>query len=182
MKRPDSVKVNLKLGGAFGALSIEGNWKVDENEKRASWELYVELSTRVATNEIKPFYSDPIEAIGSMHALFEITRELLKKYGPELVGQKRGDELSLAYISIAILNKVLRPFLSKWNIVLRKIENGFSSPNPVVQEGSVLNHAKFYEELKVLQSTLEGYNELLAKACGASMLYTQLVRDRSREE
>jgi len=40
----DSVRVELKLG----VLSVPGTWRPNEEERRAAWELYVELATRIA--------------------------------------------------------------------------------------------------------------------------------------
>jgi hypothetical protein len=41
---PDSVEVGLNLGVA----QLKGTWKPDDTQRRAAWELYVELVTRIA--------------------------------------------------------------------------------------------------------------------------------------
>ena len=44
MRAPQSVQVELDLK----VLKIAGTWEPNEVERRAAWELYVELLTRVA--------------------------------------------------------------------------------------------------------------------------------------
>lgn len=46
----ESVKVKLNIPLVGG---IEGTWKFDENEKKAAWEMYVELITRIPVVELK---------------------------------------------------------------------------------------------------------------------------------
>ncbi|MCK4827516.1 hypothetical protein KA005_67930, partial [bacterium] len=45
-------KVIAKIKTPF--LDVQGDWEADESEQQASWELYVELVTRIAVQELKP--------------------------------------------------------------------------------------------------------------------------------
>src|SRR5690606_11840570 len=83
-------------------------------ERIAAWELYVELQTRVATQDLSESDGLLREALGSLHAIFSITRQILKAAGP---GVAMGQE-SLGGYSMAILNRVLRPLLAKWHPAL----------------------------------------------------------------
>lgn len=42
-----SFKVSLNL--PFGLGGIDQSWEPDDDERRAAWEFYVELCTRIAT-------------------------------------------------------------------------------------------------------------------------------------
>jgi hypothetical protein len=44
LRRPKSVPVGLNLH----VLLISGTWEPNDDERRAAWELYVELVTRMA--------------------------------------------------------------------------------------------------------------------------------------
>ena len=46
-----SIKVSLKLP-YIGV--IEGTWEPDDRERKAAWELYVELVTRIAVAGLHP--------------------------------------------------------------------------------------------------------------------------------
>jgi hypothetical protein len=56
------------------------------------------------------------EAMNSLYSLFGSTREILRKAGPT-VGASHD---SVGGIAIAVLNKGLRPFLSKWHPLLQE--------------------------------------------------------------
>lgn len=45
------IKVSLKIP-SIG--EIAGTWEVDKNERRAAWEMYIELITRVSLARVNP--------------------------------------------------------------------------------------------------------------------------------
>ncbi|MCB0540606.1 MAG: hypothetical protein KDE33_24025, partial [Bacteroidetes bacterium] len=73
-----SIKVNLPF------LDIEGEWEVDEQQRQAAWDIYVELVTRVTVQELKEDEGLLREALTSFYSLFQTTRDILKKYGPSI--------------------------------------------------------------------------------------------------
>lgn len=93
----------LKLSAGFLDLEFSPN----DEERRAAWDLVVELSTRVATQPLDDREGSDAAAMASLHALFGITRGVLKQYGPRTQ--------DFARVAIAVLNEVLRPFLSRWH-------------------------------------------------------------------
>ena len=80
-------------------------------ERRAAWKLYVELNTRITTQALKADEGFLREALSSLHAIFEITREILKDAGP---GVAQGHD-SLGFYAMEVLNQVLRPVLATWH-------------------------------------------------------------------
>ena len=92
---------HMRLG--TGPLSANLSFRADE---KAAWELHVELLTRIVTQRLPPGCGDEKAALDSVHALFPITREILRRYGSRAVKSRK--------IAISILNQV-RPFTTKWH-------------------------------------------------------------------
>ena len=120
--------------------------KVTYADKDASWELYVELNTKMTTQSIIQIYKGnrvsgrEKSALESIYSIFPETRLILKQYG--LTGKQ------FARLAFEMLNTVIRPFTTKWH--------GFS-------EGMDKNDfnkycgMKFQKDLKQLQSDLAPY-------------------------
>jgi len=126
-------------------------------EQKAAWRLYVELSTRVATQPLKANQGLLREALNSLHKLFDVTREVLKEAGPEVAQSKK----SLGYYSMAILNDIIRPFLTKWHPLLLNWEDQRESSK------SMFKHEKEWSESKILRKELEVLRRDLIKYCNA---------------
>lgn len=131
----NSIKLNLK----FAQLEFTPN----PDDEIAAWEMYVELITRIATQELPDGYGDEKTALKSLYQIFDITRGILKQKG------RKCD--AFTKLSIVILNQVIRPFTAKWHKI--SLDNNF--------EDATLK-AEFRQELKVLQSKLKNYTKLLA--------------------
>lgn len=119
MPRLKTVKVNLGLPHIG---SIEGSWEPDETEQRAAWEIYVELVTRISVADPGDEHGSLREALTSLYSLFGTVRDILRKYGPAVGRPDKHTDLSVGYLSIAVLNTVLRPLLSKWHPLLQAHE------------------------------------------------------------
>ena len=107
----DSINLDLKLPG----FAIRGTWKFDEKERQATWEIYVELVTRIAVARLDPEGGSLREALSSYHSLFGTAREVLRKYGPDVAKPKGEGDFSFGYLALWMLNGVLRPLLTKWH-------------------------------------------------------------------
>lgn len=118
-------RISVKLGlPSIG--EIAGEWEPDESEVNAAWELYVELVTRISIVELKPEEGLLREALSSLYSFFDTTRAILRKYGPAVGKPKGKGELSFGTLSVAVLNAVLHPVLSKWHPLLE--DSGCRSP------------------------------------------------------
>jgi len=169
MQKPQSLKVQLNLP-CVG--KIEGTWEVDENDKKAAWEMYVELITRISVAKLRPEEGLLREALSSLYTLFETTRNILKNYGPSIAQPKGNGKLSFGYLAVTILNVVLRPVLAKWHPLLLDYENKRHDSTT-----STLEREKQwdkYEELRqVLNETRESlieYANLLSDVAGVPSL------------
>lgn len=144
----------------------------DESQQRAAWALYVELVTRIAVQQLKE--GDPgntlddegllREALASLHKVFQITRSIIKEAGPEIAD---GPE-SLGPIAIEILNKGLRPFLSKWHPRLQDHEaRKPANIGAFEHEQQWKYYRDMRKELRALQANLSIYADMLGEISGA---------------
>ena len=108
----------LNVGIDLKVFKIEGKWVPSEEERKAAWEMYVELITRIAVEELKPDEGLLKEALSSLYSLFGTTRQILREYGPSVAQPKGDGKLAFGYLAVAILNRVLRPVLAKWHPLL----------------------------------------------------------------
>jgi hypothetical protein len=126
---------------------IRGVWEPDESEVKAAWEPYVELITRVSLLEVKADEGLLREALDSLYSLFGTTREILRKYGPSVGKPKGKGRLSFGFLSVAVLNTVLRPVLFKWHPLLEDYQGKAAGISP-------LEHERQWEKAKELRDIL----------------------------
>jgi hypothetical protein len=152
-------------------LKVEGTWDADESEQRASWELYVELVTRIAVEELKPDEGLLREALSSLYAVFAETRRILRQYGPGLARPKGKGTLSFGQIAVTVLNHVLRPLLAYWHPVLRAYEDSrLPSVSLVDHERAWQRNGELRKALDEVRTTIRQYSYLLARAAGIEPL------------
>jgi len=140
---------SLKIKSSF----LEMEWKPQDEDKAAAWELYVELLTRIATQPLDPQHGDEKTALDSVYSLFAITRQVLKS------NTKNCTEFTK--IAIVVLNQVIRPFTAKWHRL--SLQNAFADTE---------KQEEFRKELISLQSTLKKYTKMLADMAGVEDLTT----------
>ena len=103
-------------------LGIGSNSKVklkyDSRDRQIAYKLWVELSTRKIGLEFEKGLDVISEVYDSWYEFFKIARELLKEIPVEKIQDDK--ETSLVEISIQILNKCIRPHLTKWQAKYRK--------------------------------------------------------------
>lgn len=112
-------------------------------DQEAAWEMYVELITRVTTQQLASDTGDEETALTSVYNLFGVTRDILKQKGREAQ--------NFTKIAVIVLNQIIRPFTAKWH--KKKNAGSFSNANECLE---------FRNELAILQTQLRGYSKLLA--------------------
>ncbi len=137
----------LKLTAPF----LEMEWKPQTGDMNAAWELYIELLTRVTTQELLDTEGLEVTALASVYEIFPLTRDILKKYNR--------DCLEFSKIAIVVLNQVIRPFTAKWHRLSQKA--AFDNE---------IQCNEFRQELKVLQQKLATYTQMLADMAGVEDL------------
>ena len=129
----------LKINVGF----LEAEFSPNDSDKAASWDLYVELLTRITTQRLAPDHGDEKTALDSVFSIFGLTREILKHHGRDCI--------NFTKISIVVLNQVIRPFTAKWHKI--SVEQGFQNQDICKQ---------FRNDLSKLQGQLQNYTKALA--------------------
>lgn len=126
---------------------LEMDWAPKEADKDAAWELYIDLLTRVTTQPLPSEHGDEAVALESVHALFGLTREVIKRKGRSCI--------EFSKIGIVMLNQKIRPFTAKWH---KEMTAGAFNDQGKCRE--------FRTELEELQDVLMVYAKMLADMAG----------------
>jgi hypothetical protein len=129
----------LKIKAGF----LEMEWVPRDEDKTAAWEMYVELITRVTTQSLVPGQGTEKAALASVHSLFPLTRDIIKRNGRH--------SINFARIAVVVLNQMVRPFTTKWHAPMERPQ-GLSGDERIA----------FRTELLKLQANLRKYTRLLA--------------------
>lgn len=129
----------LKIKAPF----LEAEWQPKDVDKDAAWELYIELLTRITTQYPEPEHGDEKTALESIHTLFDLTRDVIKRKGRHCI--------EFSKIAIVVLNQVIRPFTAKWHRL--SLQGAFQDE---------VQCKRFREELSGLQVVLRTYTKMLA--------------------
>ena len=158
----DVTRISLNLPFGLGGIEIKPN----EKEREAAWIIYVELMTRIAVQPLDPETGVLRETLDSLYSLFKLTRTVLCDAGPD-VG--RGQE-ALGHLAIDVLNKGLRPFMSKWHPRLLAYEaKRPENISNVEYEHGWQHYNEMRKELADLQKEMQIYAKALAQIAGAEI-------------
>lgn len=86
-----------------------------------------------------------------MHALFPLTRQIMKDNGRNF--------MEFTKIAVLVLNQIIRPFTARWHKV--SVDKGFSEER---------TRRELRTELAALQSQLKKYTRMLADMAGVEDL------------
>lgn len=137
------------------------------DRQTAAWELYVELVTRVAVNELPSGDGLLREALGSLHSLFQTTRDILRRHGPAVARPTGPDGLAVGSLALAVLNDVLRPVLAEWHPLL--LDHESRRPDGVAaaeHERAWSRNEELREVLAGVRLRLDDHAKMLATAAG----------------
>ena len=129
------------------ANTLNTEVKTTDSNRKAAWDLYVEMETRVTTQPLAPEHGDEKTALDSVYSLFQTTREILHAQGPDCV--------VFAKIALVILNDEVRPFTAEWH--RKSLAGAFDDPEACV---------KFREAHESLRVVLCAYAQTLAVMAG----------------
>lgn len=143
-------------------------------ERAAAYELLIELSTRNTATNVGSDASLR-DALSSLHAMFDITREVLRKHGAE-ASKGSGGNLSLAVIAVRVLNDVFRPVLSKWHPLLKSYEDKRPAEITSVEwEQRWALGESCRSELSAMRASVVAYMDTLGRIAGAGSLADSLA-------
>lgn len=123
---------------------------VNNESRQVAWKLFVETATRISTQRLAHDEGLIREAMNSLYSLFTVTRETLKTSRPSVPvpgGQ------TVEHFAVTMLNRELRPFLSKWHPRLKEFETAM----PAVPESEWPHNAECRAELAEVQADIYRY-------------------------
>ncbi len=138
---------SLKIKTPF--LNME--WKPQDEDKVAAWELYIELLTRITTQPLAISHGDELTALTSIYSILPTTRDIIKRNGRHCV--------EFTKIAVIILNQKIRPFTEKWHRM---------ASQEAFLDADLCN--QFRKELLALQQLLKIYSKMLADMAGVEDL------------
>jgi len=130
---------------------LDMEWKPQDEDRSAAWELYVELLTRITTQPLSDVHGDEKNALSGVHSIFSTTRDVIKRNGRHCI--------EFTKIAVIILNQKIRPFTAKWHRL--SSEGAFNDERMCKQ---------FRDELIELQVVLIVYSKMLADMAGVEDL------------
>lgn len=140
----------------------EMTFKVNNEFRLVAWNLFVETITRIGTQPLDPNTGYLKDALNSLYSLFSTTRELLKQSKPA----SETNETTVELFAISMLNKVIRPFLSKWYLLL----NEFEDAHPEKRENDWEYNQQFRDELDELRIEVLKYARGFGEIAGVEQL------------
>jgi hypothetical protein len=142
---------------------------VTPSNEGVAWRLFVESSTRVATQPLDQGSGVIRETLGSLYSLFQSVREILLEAGPTATP---GTEKTVEHLALAMLNGQLRPFLSRWHPRLTAWEQA----NPDTPESQWPDNEACRAELEVMRTGLLHYVRGLGELAGVGNIDVMLGR------
>lgn len=123
---------------------------VTAESQQVAWRLFVELATRVSTQQLPPGGARIRSALTSLHSLLAFIRDLLKENPPS---RRTGAEPTVEQLAIVMLNNELRPFLTHWHHSLVE----WQKQNPTLDEEQWPLNEQCRAELLRVQGNLREY-------------------------
>lgn len=130
----------LKINAGFAEIQFD----LDNTNRDAAFDMYVELITRISTQRLED--GQEKGALDSLFNLFKETRAIIKHHGR--------DAIHFTKIAVIILNQVVRPFTAKWHARIDELGN------------SAVQSEEFRTDLKEVQDNMRKYTSLLADMAG----------------
>jgi Uncharacterized alpha/beta hydrolase domain (DUF2235) len=116
---------------------LEEFWSPTDADRGLAWDTYVELQTRITTQELREDEGNDYSALESVYKLFPNSREYMHKHGVRCA--------NAAALLTAYLNQKVRRFTAKWHQ---------PSWDENWEEANGKSHAEFRQDLKEIQPIL----------------------------
>lgn len=153
-----SIELNL------GIVKLAGD--LGEEDRQCAWELYCELSTRVAVtgkrinisgqNDLKTEFEGEvyIESLNSLYNFFLEARGIMRKFPVGKLSVKEKGHLGIQISNI--LSIVIRPFLESWQVKYRHWWEEKSNPrlSPLDRQAEFPELDKFLRNWQEVRMTL----------------------------
>ncbi|MGA3116891.1 MAG: hypothetical protein ABSF90_20920 [Syntrophobacteraceae bacterium] len=163
--------VTLKKGSFslnLGFIQLGGD--LTDEDRQAAWELYAELSTRVAVTGKQ---GDPdcsnydgelyIESLNSLYAFFQEARRIMRNFPVGKIDQSNKEHLGV--LINRVIRDVLRPFLEKWHVKYRHWWDEHSNPRiePMLRQSQFPQVNEFLEDWTSVRALMRDLQKELIK-------------------
>lgn len=163
IKSVHRVHISYSQDGRIG--TIEGLWEPTESERSAAWDMYVEIVTRIPVAFVVPGEGSLQVSLSSTYKIFGATRDILRKYGPEVARPRAEGQISFGCLSVKVLDLILRPFLLKWYPRLTEYESTKKATESSYDHERKWDcYQELSQELIQIRDALLQYAQLLAQA------------------
>lgn len=142
---------------------------VNNNDQQVAWQLFVESVTRTSTQRLSDNEGLVREALTSLYGLFATTREILKSSRPSV--SRTG--FTVETLAVTLLNRELRPFLSKWHPILAEFERSAQG----MPESAWPRAEECRRELRQVQENTREYVLAFARLAGVRDAHLMLSTD-----
>lgn len=166
----------IELGIGAGRIKISPN----HEDLQIAYRLWVELKTRKLGLAFDEQHDVIIEVYNSWHEFFKITRELIKTVPVAKIRGQKSTQV-LVGISIDVLNKAVRPHLTKWQARFRhwyEIELSKSANTDVPPQELQKRYPEYLalvSELKTTNARLVTYAAMLTRLLEVNPLQRRAV-------
>ncbi len=149
----------IKLGG-----------ELNEDDRQCAWELYTEMSTRVA---VTGKHDDPnctnykgelyIESLDSLFRFFQEARSIMRKFPVGKIGGT--NKAHLGVMVNKVISHVLRPFLANWQVKYRHWWEHESNPrlSPLARQNEFPELKAFLDDWTSLRWLMREFQKELIK-------------------
>jgi hypothetical protein len=171
----------IELGIGAGRITISPN----QEDLQIAYRLWVELKTRKLGLPFDEEHDVIIEVYNSWHEFFKITRELIKAVPVVKVRGHKSTQIIVG-ISIDVLNKAVRPHLTKWQARFRhwyEIELSKSTNTdvpPQELQKRYPQYAALVAELKGTNARLVTYASMLTKLLEVNPVQRNSIRKKAQ--
>ncbi|WP_407561105.1 hypothetical protein [Streptomyces sp. 184] len=142
---------------------------VNNDSQQVAWQLFVESVTRTSSQPLRDDEGLLREALTSLNGLFATTREILRSSRPST----NAGGFTVETLAVTLLNRELRPFLSKWHPILSE----FESAEPNRPESSWERAEECRGELRRVQRNTREYVLAFARLAGVQDAHLMLHSD-----
>jgi hypothetical protein len=140
----------------------ELTFAVSDEHRKVAWKIFIEIMTRVAAQPLGEQEGLLREAFSSLYSVFLSIRELLKTTEP--ARPTAGPTVEM--FAFRMLNKEIRPFLTKWHPELKRFEETISmAPETAWEHNNICRG-----ELGRLQDRLVEYGRAFGKLADVKRL------------
>ena len=152
----------------LGIVTLSGD--LNDDDRQCAWELYTELSTRVAVTgkpsdcECTNFDGELfIESLESLFGFIQEARQIMRKFPVGRVEVATKNHLGI--LICCAINGVLRPFLEKWQVRFRHWWENQSNPRlgPLDRQAQYPQLEEFLHDWAAVRWLMRNLQEELAK-------------------